>query len=239
MFGLFKNRRKRGRGDVPAEGDDRIRPGKNATSEGDTDILPLIGEDGTVKAGNAPAAQPAPSTGDTGRIPTIDATERFRAAVSDIAQVRYQVEHALLPQLFHESPRELLDLLEIEGGLCGLYRQTFASAGVAFPYTPMDFNVTGMSLGDDYRILSLFPPAPENPPLCHRIHLVYDASYGRLGYYTIERGQSGGYLCFWDKDGVHHNMNHIETPGNTDALFLAMEAVVIGKLHEERFKSSR
>ena len=52
-------------------------------------------------------------------------------------------------------------------------------------------------------------PKPEESPLCTRLYFCYNPLFGKIRYFTIEKGMVCDMLCEWSDDGAHMNYGPI------------------------------
>ena len=148
--------------------------------------------------------------------------------VSEHGKARYQIEHIALRDNFFRIPKATMGTVLEENGLHNLYRHAFNNLGIRFPYSPADFEVSGLKFDGDSLLVLMELPAPEYSHLCYRIYMVSDSKCEHLEYYTIERGMTGGFLCKWDHD-KHTLLNELASPAWTEneGVMRAIEAKII------------
>lgn len=107
----------------------------------------------------------------------------------NIEQVMRHFEEVLLPSWFFESPKEFLGVLaENSGALHEISGELFRRALLESPYGPEDFKVEVDMVNDSARTLSIKFPAPTEEGLCHRAICIFDKTFSKLAYYTLEKG---------------------------------------------------
>lgn len=124
-----------------------------------------------------------------------------------LEQARYHFEHNALPRYFYDDPANVIDVLS-NNGVYRLWKAFADENGIAYPYTAEDCREVLFDADDGTAILLLTLPWPEATPLCFRIYMVYNASTGAAGYYTVEYNNLLGdaaFLCGWSAEREHTN----------------------------------
>lgn len=103
-------------------------------------------------------------------------------------EIRYLLEHRLLPHWFFEQKMQLIGLLLRDQEV--LYRiigDLFEKEGIENPYTADQFAVT-VSKPDDKMVVRISFPEPEEEPLCYCSYLFFDETFEKVSYFCIEKG---------------------------------------------------
>lgn len=125
-----------------------------------------------------------------------------------IREIRYFFEHKLLPMWFFQKKEELIAILLDKNANMPfvVMNDICEKEGVKMTYEPTQYNSVMYVMTKEITMVMLNMPKPESEPLCHRIYLVFDKDYKKLGYFTVEEGNKfGNFMCGWDKDGSHIN----------------------------------
>ncbi len=125
-------------------------------------------------------------------------------------EVRYQLEHRMLPGWFYGEGARLIGVLEQDQAfLYKVMNRLLEQEGIANPYRAEQFQATFVSVNESVMALRLTLPEPEDEPLCYELVMIFDRNYTRTGFYTIEKGSGVGvermFLCGWDRDWSHQN----------------------------------
>ena len=128
----------------------------------------------------------------------------------DLKEVLYSYEHKLLPEWFHEDPKEFIGVVATQpSALYNIISELCARSGQENPFKPGEFSVEPNQVSEDVALLRIRFPKPPAAPLCISSIIIFDKSFEKLAYYTIEKGDepSGGFpqVCGWEKDGTHIN----------------------------------
>lgn len=125
----------------------------------------------------------------------------------DKHEIRYQFEQVLLPHWFFEKKAQLIGmLLQDEGLLYRVVGDLFQRRGLENPYSESQFGIGMARVADDVGLLKVSLPEPEESLECHCCYLVFDQTFGKLGFYNVEKSRMGGpFLCSRDTDENHVN----------------------------------
>ena len=132
-------------------------------------------------------------------------------------QVRYTVEHKILPEMFFSEKAKdyFLILMASEGKLIFDFLRFFGrDQDYKCPYSAEDFKLDlhiirkpdKESEDPGKAILEIIMPEPEQMPLCSRIYICHDMKLENFEYFTLEKsvGDSDA-LCAWTSAGIHEN----------------------------------
>lgn len=151
---------------------------------------------------------------------------------SIIGQIEYEIQHIALPSLFFDDPIYVANNM-VENYLAFVYKQVFKNNRtskpdeIACPYTVNDFKVHRIAMDEHNFLIRCDLPKPIYTPLCYRIYFVFNDTFDKLRFYTIEKGPfgTGGFLCSWDANREHmqkYKIEELEWTENVEK-FLAME----------------
>ena len=142
-------------------------------------------------------------------------------------EVMRRFEGDLLPSWFFESPKEFLGVLATDSSV--LHRisgELFSSSQLESPYRPEDFSVSADGVNDEVWSLSIRFPAPSAEGLCHRAICIFDKTFSKLAYYTLEKGMDleGSFpvLGEWNEKGEHSGFG-IVSPDRDEQLVQCVE----------------
>ena len=134
-------------------------------------------------------------------------------------QVRYSLEHRLLPQLYFDRPQDLEFLLlggqfteDGENRLYTLINKLFEEVGEDNPYLPRQFKAEGFRFNDELCAIKVTYPTPEFEPLCYNAYLFFKENFKDLAFFCLEKGGKGEdpYLCAWFADGERRNFGQVK-----------------------------
>ncbi len=126
----------------------------------------------------------------------------------ELANLRYSLEHKLLPIWFYDHKDAFVETLKKDGGKfpCMVMTELCAKGGQQMPYTEASYTVENHDLGNDMGMLVLNMPAPNGFTLCRRVYFVYDYAFEKLLYYTSEQSFDDRFaLCAWTQTAEHVN----------------------------------
>lgn len=140
-----------------------------------------------------------------------------------LKEVRYYIEHQLLPELFFEQKSDFIDaMLDEERNL--LYEcmtKICEEENIPCPYKEEQYKIDCYKIGEnEYMIKAIFP-TPEETPLCSKVYFMFDEEFNNIQYFTVERDQVKGkkqvyHLCGWDEE--HNHLNYGQAPNGIKAL---------------------
>lgn len=116
-----------------------------------------------------------------------------------VGRTRYEVEHSFVPEFFFSNPTGFIDQFTDEYGFHILYALAYKEhARKKIPYWDTEFasDVKKLDSGDYLAIAEL--PAPELYGLCYRMFFLFDTSFTRLGFFTVELEEDGVELYQWE-----------------------------------------
>lgn len=156
--------------------------------------------------------------------------------VSELGKLRYEIEHNVMKKIFFNYTKKFIMKIREEGVAYDLYKSLFEANGMDFPYEKDEFSMDELKLGDNTFLLLLELPKPEYVPLCYRMYFIYKDDFSDTAMFTIERGISGGFLCSWNKEGVHNNYLNMASPEWKENIVLMKlnEASIIEDLYNNR-----
>ncbi len=130
-------------------------------------------------------------------------------AAQDGTAYRYHLEHRLLPEwILGENGAAVISNILIRKGefFITLYKSLHEDeADYVCPYSPEDFQIRGVRLGENSSkmVLHIQMPAPERTPLCKMVFIVHDEKPENRRYLTAEMSFSDKtMLCEW-RNGTH------------------------------------
>ncbi|MDO4976685.1 MAG: hypothetical protein Q4E53_05415 [Eubacteriales bacterium] len=128
----------------------------------------------------------------------------------DKTNVRYLIEHRILPEIFFEDPWTLVSaFLEDESLIYRIFKEQFERNEMEMPYKEEDFKISLNRLCKEALVETLELPTPEREPLCYKICLFFNEDFQKAGYYCVEMGNEAEnnlpFICSWDKNGKHGN----------------------------------
>ena len=128
----------------------------------------------------------------------------------DHKQMLYNFEHGLLPKWFYEEKRDFIGLIAQQPqALYSILSELYTRSEMDNPFTPDEFRVEPEQLNEDVAMLKIRFPKPPAAPLCISAVVVFDKTFEKVCYYSIEKGDevTGGFpvVCSWEADGTHVN----------------------------------
>jgi hypothetical protein len=133
-------------------------------------------------------------------------------AASRLGLARHVVESRFMHEYFFTNPTGFIDQLTEPYGLVSLYCEVLRDQKARrIPYYNTDFAIdtTKMDNGDYLVIAEL--PAPEFAGLCYRMYFLFDGTFNRTAYFTVEREEGAVRLYLWDKDANRTDIGTVET----------------------------
>lgn len=123
----------------------------------------------------------------------------------NVHQIRYLVEHRLLPDFFYEKKGAFIGmLLHDKENLYQIADSVFKQEGVENPYSSEQFVVESGKVDEKTLMVKLTYPEPEEAPLCYCSYLFFDSQFQHMGFFTLEKsyGLPDGQvmLCTWTPD---------------------------------------
>ncbi len=162
-------------------------------------------------------------------------------SISLETQIRYMVEHKILPELFFSEKAKdyFLILMASEGKLILNLLMLFGKdQDYKCPYSASDFKLDLHIIKKPDRdsgetgkeILEIIMPEPEQMPLCSRIYICHDMKLENIEYFTLEKsvGDSEA-LCAWTPAGIHENFG--TAPKTKDEVFREVVYKYTGEEH--------
>jgi hypothetical protein len=130
----------------------------------------------------------------------------------DDTNIRYMIEHQLLPKwFFNEGEDFIASLLENENMLCQIFNSIYENEGIEFPYTPEDFAIIPLNMGNDSYCIMLLFPDPKVEPQCKYSFMFFTPDLTFQAFYTVEvaisffNHEKSYFVCEWTKDEMHKN----------------------------------
>ena len=123
----------------------------------------------------------------------------------DENNIRYLVEHKILPQLFYGLKDKFVYALAIkEDALYGLVQSVYDENNIENPYTKEQFKIDCFTIFD-FMCNKITFPSPKKEPQCYYAYMFFDEEFNHMSYVTIEKGTDSSYMCLWDGNGDHVN----------------------------------
>lgn len=124
--------------------------------------------------------------------------------------IRHYIEHNLLPTLLYSQTEEFLkDLSFNDDFLFDLVDSSYQFNNKDNPYKKEDFKIERYNKNNEYLILKIIMPEPENITQCHHIYIFFDFEFTHLAYYVIEASYMDCIICEWDEN--HELIDHGDT----------------------------
>ena len=120
-------------------------------------------------------------------------------------ELRYYVEHIVMPALIKENPKQLTNIIAQakEEFILSLFNKAAEGLNVKCEYKAKDFEVNLVKYMDKYFFQVIkFPIQDPYAPLCHFIIISMDEKQENARMFTIEHGTKM-LLCEW-KDDKHY-----------------------------------
>ncbi len=134
----------------------------------------------------------------------------------DNTQARYYLEHVLLPELFYGDKKEFIDALLDEGRnlLYKFIESICKENGIECQYKSNQYKTITYGLGGGYQMVKAMFPEPEKASLCSKAYFVFDETFKKIKYFTIEKSFAKGnksifYLCTWNENLQHINYGQV------------------------------
>ncbi|MBQ9046815.1 MAG: hypothetical protein IJ120_02835 [Solobacterium sp.] len=137
--------------------------------------------------------------------------------------IRYMIEHRLLPELFYEKGAEFVaDFLQDKELLFRIADSLFRKHGIENPYACEQFATEAIRITDSILVMKLCFPEPEEEPLCCCSYAVFDPLFTNMRYFCIEKGSAASgelpFVCAWTEDGTHVNYGSCSFRENEDMI---------------------
>lgn len=128
-----------------------------------------------------------------------------------IKDVRYMIEHRVLPGWFCSKKEQLIAiLLQRQGNFIYSVMKDFCDKEeIECPYEESMFQVDAYDMGEGLKMIKLTMPEPEVVPACHCMYLLFTDDFEKAQYFTIEKEEPLPYLCSWDSEGSHASYGSI------------------------------
>lgn len=127
----------------------------------------------------------------------------------DNNQILYLYEHKLLPKYYFQmKDRFVMALLNgSEEFLRGFLENLYKDENRECPFTKEQFGLKVGRLSEKLMLVRIVFPTPETAPLCYYAFLIFDESFEKACFFTLERGadEKEMFLCSWNRDGQHTN----------------------------------
>lgn len=124
--------------------------------------------------------------------------------------IRYYIEHNLLPTLLYNQTDEFLkDLSLDENFLYDLVDTAYQFNNKENPYKKEDFQIERYNRNNEFLILKIIMPEPENISQCYHIYIFFNFDFKNLAYYVIEASYMDCIICEWDEN--HKLIDHGDT----------------------------
>lgn len=129
----------------------------------------------------------------------------------DILDIRYYLEHQLMPRWFLKDTEVFLAAL-LKPNANFLYttiQKICEKEGVELPYKKEQYQLELFSISEEIEAICITLPEPEKSTLCKRVYLLFDRKQKKYKFFTIERGDifesrctlnfiEMNFLCGWD-----------------------------------------
>lgn len=135
----------------------------------------------------------------------------------ELTNLRYSLEHKLLPIWFYEQKDAFIETLKKEKGKFPymVMAELCAKENQKMPYTAASYAIETYALSNDIAMTIMQMPAPNGFTLCRRVYFVYDCTFENPLYYTSEKSFNGQFaLCAWTQTAEH--VNYGPAPMNVD-----------------------
>lgn len=141
----------------------------------------------------------------------------------DRHSIRYMFEHKLLPGYFYSDTERLLKMILLDKKvLFRIISDIFRGESVENPYKEEDFDAYPFKVTDEVRGVCINLPEPEEEPLCYRIYMIFNMTFDKLWYFTIEKGNEVGedypFVCAWTAEGGHLNLGNCTFEKDNDLI---------------------
>ncbi len=132
---------------------------------------------------------------------------------SETYDTMYRFEHDVLPIMYFKYTPDFIEALSAqkENMIFGMINDLLNKKGIENPYHLEDFKVDKAIADKEKDIfgLSISFPETDEEPLCKKIYLIFNNTFERPAYFTIEAGgpfsDYNSFICSWDKDKRHYN----------------------------------
>lgn len=127
---------------------------------------------------------------------------------------RYYFEHSVFRDCFYEADtgEEIIRALLKEGSsfLWDAMLLWCKETGNEIWGTKEQYRVFACKCDNEYSMIRIDMPKPQEELLCYQIYLVFGCDFRRRGYFTVERGasQKVRYLCSWELGESERHCNY-------------------------------
>ncbi len=111
--------------------------------------------------------------------------------VVDILDIRYYLEHQLMPKWFLKDTEVFLAAL-LKPNTNFLYttmQKICEKEEVELPYKKEQYQLEIFSISEEIEAICIILPEPEKSTLCKRIYLLFDHKQNKCKFFTIEKGE--------------------------------------------------
>lgn len=143
----------------------------------------------------------------------------------DKRELRYTVEHRFFPSELFRNPAQMIGALSQKKGefVWKMYDIIAVSEQTENPFKPENFAVKLYRLDDNWYMIQLVMPKADSQPLCERIYIIFNETFKKVFYYTVERSvavERGGaetwFLCRWNAEAEHLNYGEVSGEENEE-----------------------
>lgn len=131
-------------------------------------------------------------------------------------EIRYAVEHKILPNLIFKERIKIINILTQKGPeiLTNIFKDLSEEQKIETIYSEKDFEVKGYSiLKDLIYVLDIKMPETKEVPDCSHIYVMFDMFGKNISYFTLEKmmpfftetTDDIFVLCGWNEKGDHLN----------------------------------
>lgn len=124
----------------------------------------------------------------------------------NLQNVRYGFEHRILPNGFYTDKQNFVGMiLNNKNVIFEILSEMLEKENIDNPYTADQFRIDSAQLTDEYYMLKLTFPEPEEEPLCYWCYLIYDKNFERTMYFCLEKAGDSDtpVVCAWNAKGEH------------------------------------
>ena len=148
-------------------------------------------------------------------------------------QIRFTVEHHLLPVKVSQDPIYIITSIIAEKGafINNYYRALYAQQKQLSPYTFEEFNVSApFEIAGANVVCIEMPKKHLAPTLCERIYLVYNKNYTKHLFITVENFNEESKLCMW-VDSQHEQIGTV----SDNELEMIEQIIIDEEIAEEKY----
>ncbi len=140
----------------------------------------------------------------------------------NLHQIRYLIEHRLLPNFFYTEKEAFIGmLLNDKESLYKMADSVFRQEKVKNPYSSEQFVVESGKIDEETFMVKLTYPEPEEEPLCYCSYLFFDSSFQYPFFFTLEKGYNQPsdqvMVCAWTPNS---HLNYGQCSRKDNAAFL-------------------